>query len=54
MIKIFSHYYLNTIENSINEWIKNNPEKEIKNIEFKVVPMKGEVVKIFAFITYSE
>ena len=54
MIKIFSSYYQSTIENSINEWIKDNPEKEIKNIEFKAIPMKGEVVKIFAFITYSE
>lgn len=54
MIKIFSHYYQNTIEDSINRWIKDNPEKEIKNIEFKVVPIKADIVKIFAFITYSE
>ena len=54
MIKIFSHYYISTIEDSINNWIKNNPEKNIKNIEFKVIPREGEVVKIFAFITYSE
>ena len=54
MIKIFSSYYQSTIENSINEWIKDNSEKEIKNIEFKVIPIKGGVVKFFAFITYSE
>lgn len=54
MIKIFSHYYQSTIEDSINKWIKDNPEKEIKNIEFKVVPVRGEVVRIFAFVTYSE
>jgi hypothetical protein len=54
MIKIFSHYYQNAIEDSINEWIKDNPEKEIKNIEFKVISRADEVVKIFAFITYSE
>ena len=54
MIKIFSHYYLSVIENSVNEWIKDNPEKEIKNIEFKVIPRADEMFKIFAFITYSE
>ena len=54
MIKIFSHYYQNAMENAINEWIKDNPEKEIKNIEFKVVQIRGEVVRIFAFVTYSE
>ena len=54
MIKIFSHYCQSTIENSINEWIKDNPEKEIKNIEFRIIPIKGEVFRIFAFITYSE
>ena len=54
MIKIFCHYFFNEIEDSVNKWIKNNPEKEIKNIEFKVVPIKADVVKIFAFITYSE
>lgn len=54
MIKIFSNYHYNALEDSVNKWVKDNPEKKIKNIEFKVIRIRDELFKIFAFVTYSE